>query len=86
MSKTLFVLGATTVALCAGAAWAGTTSPRDVYTDGAMGVRTPDPYSDGAKTSKFDVYTDGARISDRRDAFSDGARTIDKRDTFTDGA
>ncbi|MDF3887308.1 hypothetical protein [Cupriavidus basilensis] len=32
-----------------------------------------DPYTDGAKASKFDVYADGANTTDRRDPFTDGA-------------
>jgi hypothetical protein len=54
-----------------------------MYLDGA---RTPDPYTDGAKATRFDVYTDGASVLGTRDVFSDGSSTIDKRDAFTDGA
>ncbi len=72
MKKTLLILAAASAALGAGMAWAG-NGPRDIYTDGAMGVRAPDPYTDGAKTSRFDVYTDGASITDKRDMFTDGA-------------
>jgi hypothetical protein len=57
--------------------------PRDVYSDGA---RTPDPYTDGGKATRFDVYTDGASALGKRDVFSDGASAVDKRDAFTDGA
>ena len=80
--KTFFMLAAACAALSAGMAHAG-NGPRDMYLDGA---RTPDPYTDGAKATRFDVYTDGASVLGKRDVFSDGASTIDKRDTLTDGA
>lgn len=32
-----------------------------------------DPYTDGAKASKFDVYSEGAKVTDRRDPYTDGA-------------
>ncbi len=31
-----------------------------------------DPYTDGAKASKFDVYSEGTKVTDRRDPFTDG--------------
>ncbi|MDF3836463.1 hypothetical protein P3W85_26435 [Cupriavidus basilensis] len=34
-----------------------------------------DPYTDGARASKFDVYSDGANITERRDPFTDGAHS-----------
>lgn len=44
-----------------------------------------DPYTDGARASKFDVYSEGAKITDKRDPYTDGAR-IGSSDRFTDGA
>lgn len=32
-----------------------------------------DPYTDGARASKFDVYSEGTKITDRRDPYTDGA-------------
>jgi len=72
MSKKLVILAAAAVALSAGMAWAG-NGTRDIYTDGALSIRTTDPYTDGSRAGKYDVYTDGARVTDRRDAFTDGS-------------
>ncbi|WP_081050399.1 MULTISPECIES: hypothetical protein [Cupriavidus] len=62
--------------------------------------KTPDPYTDGAKSGTFDPYTDGAKkLSSRSkgsqpaararqstpDPYTEGANQ-GKRDTFTDGA
>lgn len=45
-------------------------------TDGKYHINGPrDPYTDGAKASKFDVYSEGARITDPRDPFTDGAHS-----------
>ncbi len=45
----------------------------NTYTDGANGIKRPDPYTDGANgLGKRDPFTDGARVG-RRDPFTDGA-------------
>ncbi|WP_369796518.1 hypothetical protein [Cupriavidus sp. amp6] len=66
----------------------------------AYGQKTPDPYSDGAKSGKVDPYTDGAK-SGTFDPYTDGANklagrsdggpsaagtTKTKRDPYTEGA
>ncbi|NOV24083.1 hypothetical protein E5S69_11220 [Cupriavidus necator] len=38
------------------------------------GMRTPDPYTDGARMGRFDVFTEGARAG-ARDSYADGARS-----------
>ncbi len=57
------------------------------YTDGANGIKRPDPYTDGANGIKRpDPYTDGAHGIKAADPYSDGANVLDKRSPFTDGA
>jgi hypothetical protein len=52
-----------------------TGMPTDT-TDGTKHVMGPrDPYTDGAKASKFDVYSDIAKITDPRDPYTDGAHS-----------
>ena len=34
-----------------------------------------DPYTDGAKASRFDVFSDNAKITDPRDPYTDGAHS-----------
>lgn len=46
----------------------------DVFTDGAHGVKRPDP------------YTDGASIQSPRNPFNDGAHASKQADPYTDGA
>ena len=52
-----------------------TTLLADTMTSGknahALGPR--DPYTDGAKASRFDVYSDAAKVTDPRDPYTDGA-------------
>ncbi|SDD76625.1 hypothetical protein SAMN05216345_11580 [Cupriavidus sp. YR651] len=46
----------------------------NTYTDGANGIKRPDPYTDGANGIKRpDPYTDGANGLSKRDPFTDGA-------------
>ncbi|AQV93240.1 hypothetical protein BJN34_04930 [Cupriavidus necator] len=50
MLKKALLLTVAGAALCAGAAYAGPTGPRE-------------PYTDGGKAATFDVYSGGARIA-----------------------
>jgi hypothetical protein len=54
---------------------ANATLLADTMTSGknahALGPR--DPYTDGAKASRFDVYSDAAKVTDPRDPYTDGA-------------
>ncbi|SPK75972.1 conserved exported protein of unknown function (plasmid) [Cupriavidus taiwanensis] len=87
-----FILGASSMALAPAhaqdvqsSAFAGDkysytfhAAKRDVFTDGAHGIKQRDPFTDGARTTKSaDPFTDGANIQSPRDPFTDGAHGAD---------
>jgi hypothetical protein len=68
------IVSAALVAFTSFAALAHATFPADTtIASGKPHVNGPrDPYTDGAKASKFDVYSEGAKVTDQRDPYTDG--------------